>query len=183
MNCILYDQVREYQSGNHEIALEILGTFAPILKKYAHLLHTEDALEELQYHLLKALKTMDLSRLSSHSDGVMVRYVQNIVRNQYIHLSKAYKKDKGIVYEEDLNSYEAFQYLLKSSTASDYSRLIFSDIQNVLSEREYQVIVLLFHDDCTVTEAAKRIGRSRQAVNQIKNRALKKLKQQFVDTL
>lgn len=95
MNCILYDQVRAYQTGNNEIALEFLEIFAPLLKKYARLLHTEDALEELQYHLLDVLKTMDLLQLSSQSDGVMVRYVQNIVYNRYIFLSKSYRKNRA----------------------------------------------------------------------------------------
>lgn len=32
MDCILYDQVRAYQAGNNEIELELLETFAPLLK-------------------------------------------------------------------------------------------------------------------------------------------------------
>lgn len=181
MDCILYDQVRAYQAGNNEIALELLETFAPLLKKYARLLHTEDALEELQYHLLDALKTMNLSQLSAHSDGVMVSYVRNIVHNRYIFLSKSYRKINGTVSLEDLNPYDAFQYMMHSSSTNDYSLLFFSDVREILSDREYQVILLLFQYGYTVAEAAKLMGKSRQAVNQIKNRALKKLKQKFVD--
>lgn len=181
MNCILYDQVRAYQTGNNEIALEFLEIFASLLKKYARLLHTEDALEELQYHLLDVLKTMDLLQLSSQSDGVMVRYVQNIVYNRYIFLSKSYRKNRANISLEDLNPYDAFQYMMHTSSTNDYSLLFFSDVRKILSDREYQVIVLLFRYGFTVAEIAKRIGKSRQAVNQIKNRALKKLKQKLVD--
>ncbi len=71
--------------------------------------------------------------------------------------------------------------MMHTSTTNDYSLLFFSDVQKVLSAREYQVILLLFRDGYTVAETAKLIGRSRQAVNHIKNRTLKKLKQKFVD--
>ena len=181
MNCILYDQVSAYQSGKNEAALELLKTFTPLLKKYACLLHTEDALEELQYHLLEALKTVDLSRLSSHSDGVMVCYIRRLVHNRYIFLSRSYKKSRNTVSFEDLNLYDTFQYMERTSCNNDYSLLLFSDAQKLLSDREYQVILLIFQYGYTVAEIAKLVGISRQAVNHIKNRALKKMKQRFSD--
>lgn len=182
MNCTLYDQVKSYQAGNQESALEILQTFAPLLKKHAYWLHTEDAYEELQCSLLEAIKNMNLSRLSSVSQGVMVRYIQKTIRSQYIRISKRRNKISSEVMLDDLNTYDTLQYIQRCSNADDYSHLLFSDARQILTKTEYQVIWLLYHENYSAAQAARMLGKTRQAVNQVKKRGLEKLKRWLYDS-
>lgn len=177
MNCTLYDQVKSYQAGNQESALEILRSFAPLLKKYAYWLHTEDSYEELQCSLLRALKTMRLDRLSSVSQGVMVRYIQKTIRSQYIRMSKQRNKISSEIMLDDLNTRDTLQYIQRCSSADDYSHLLFSDARQILTSTEYRVIWLLYHENYSAAQTARMLGKTRQAVNQAKQRALRKLRQ------
>lgn len=181
MNCTLYDQVKSYQAGSQESALEILRSFAPLLKKHAYWLHTEDAYEELQCGLLEALKSLRLDRLSSVSQGDMVRYIQKIIRSQYIRLSKQRNKIGSEILLDDLNTRDTLQYIQRCSNADDYSHLLFSDARKILTSTEYRVIWLLYHENRSAAEAARALGKTRQAVNQVKQRALKKLRQRLYD--
>lgn len=51
MEYSLYDKIVESQHGCEESTLNLIKTFDPLLKKYARLLNTEDAYEELQCFL------------------------------------------------------------------------------------------------------------------------------------
>lgn len=149
--------------------------------KHAYWLHTEDAYEELQCGLLEALKSLRLDRLSSVSQGVMVRYIQKIIRSQYIRLSKQRNKIGSEILLDDLNTRDTLQYIQRCSNADDYSHLLFSDARKILTSTEYRVIWLLYHENRSAAEAARALGKTRQAVNQVKQRALKKLRQRLYD--
>ena len=179
MNCTIYTKVEDFQNGNGDAVYDILKSFYPLLKKYAYLLKAEDSFEELQLHVIDALKTMDLSRLSSHVDGVMVQYIRSIVHNQYTKLSQKNRKYRKTILLSGIDPYNTYTNLILANYIDDYSFLFLDEIRNVLTENEYMIILLLYQDMYTITEIARNTGKSRQAVNQTKLRAIKKLKKKY----
>lgn len=101
-------------------------------------------------------------------DKVIVGYIAKSIRNEYIRLSK--KKNKMILNESELNlnievAYDGFE--------SEFELL---DIFKILSEKEAYIIKLLYVYCLSVSEISAFMNISRHAVNQTKNRVLKKIK-------
>lgn len=69
-------------------------------------------------------------------------------------------------------------YYVEARTAKEDKRDILKELKvsNVLNKNEYQIIRLIYMEGYTSAEIARMANKSRQAVNQIKIRALKKIK-------
>ena len=79
----------------------------------------------------------------------------------------------------DLDDAELYYIEVKSSTYDTYSNLDFELLQKSLTKPEFTVIRMIYYIGYTVAETATYCGVSRQAVNQMRNRALKKLMRVF----
>lgn len=73
----------------------------------------------------------------------------------------------------DLNENELYYIESMSSTSDVYDDVELSFMENLLTKQELAVIKMLYFSGYTVTEIGNIYGTSRQAVNQMKNRALK----------
>ena len=71
----IYQGIVAYQSGDSTAAWTLVQKFTPLLKHYAFILHREDGFEDLQCYFLSLLKTLSLERLSSTSDGAIIKYI------------------------------------------------------------------------------------------------------------
>lgn len=175
----LYLKIIDYQKGNADVGLFFIQKFTPLLKHYAYLLNQEDGLDELQYQLLLVLKTKDFSQLRSHSDGAIVVYIKSTIYNQFIALSRKKHSLEKISYTEDLNGYDSALYERCSSSSDTYSALLSYDLQRILSPYENSVIYYHFVLNYNISEIAHHFKKSRQAVNQAKNSALRKLRKAY----
>lgn len=175
MNDTILSKILQVQAGDRDAMQELLKKFAPLLKKYAYLLKMEDAYEELQCNFLTALVNLDINRLISKSDGAIINYIQQSIYHSYIALSKAKRKDSKIVHTDDLQDLDPLQYDARFSTNDQHNALLLHDLQDMLTDTEYKVICGLYFERYTVSELAQILGKTRQAVNQAKKRALIKL--------
>ena len=64
----------------------------------------------------------------------------------------------------------------QNAICDDYGGLLLSEAKMVLTKKEYEIIKKHIIDDVPVEQLAQKMGTSRQAVNQSKNRALNKLR-------
>ena len=71
----IYQGIVAYQSGDSTAAWTLVQKFTPLLKHYAFILHREDGFEDLQCYFLSLLITLSLERLSSTSDGAIIKYI------------------------------------------------------------------------------------------------------------
>ena len=71
----IYQGIVAYQSGDSTAAWTLVQKFTPLLKHYAFILHREDGFEDLQCYFLSLLKTLSLERLSSTSDGAIIKHI------------------------------------------------------------------------------------------------------------
>ena len=125
LNAHLHFTMRQkIKHGDQEQMLFLLDTFEPLLKKYARLLHSEDAFEKLQCFLLSFAKEMPLEKLDAHTNGVVVKYISKAVYHQYIAISKERKKQPRTVYIEEQKDYDLLQYDAVFGESDTYSGLL-----------------------------------------------------------
>ena len=172
MNNRILKKVVSYRKGNNESLLEIIEVFNPLLSKYSRLLDGEDTRQDLIIHLISVISKINLHNKELCKDKVIVSYIAKSIRNEYIKLSK--KKNKIILNESELNldievAYDGFE--------SEFELL---DIFKILSEKEAYIMKLLYVYCLSVSEISAFMNISRQAVNQTKNRALKKIKNLYL---
>lgn len=159
-----------------EAALQLLEMFDKLLKKYARLLGTEDAYEELRLFFFELLDRLKCKNLCGNSDGYAVSYISKSVKNQYIALSKARNSRK----EDTFSDMSEEQMVYVEQIAATDDRVDISSYfpsGNKLSEREKLILQQFFVDDYSIEEIAQRLNISRQAVNQAKKRALNKIRE------
>ena len=172
MENIISKKVVRYRKGNNESLLEIIEVFDPLLSKYSRLLDGEDTRQELIIHLISVISKINLHNKELCKDKVIVSYIAKSIKNEYIRLSK--KKSKIILYESELNldievAYDGFE--------SEFELL---DIFKILSEKEAYIMKLLYVYCLSVSEISAFMNISRQAVNQAKNRSLRKIKKIYI---
>lgn len=167
------------QLPDESAALQLLGIFEKLLKKYARLLGTEDAYEELRLFFFELLDQLKEKGIRADSDGYIVNYISKSVRHQYITLSKARNTRKEHLFS-DISEEQMFfiEQLAASDDNDDISA--FFPTNSKLSEREQTILRLFFVDDYSIEEIAQQLGVSRQAVNQAKNRALGKIRKAYL---
>lgn len=174
----LYSIIESYQNGNAEAVLEILQKFDPLIKHYSNKFDhdREDVYADLRLELICMLKRIKLSDLSCFSDGVIVQYIQRTIKNKYIAISKKNAAQRCCTAIDDLNDYEKAHYERKSSTNDVYSSILLSDLYRSLNQNEILILNELYVKGRSVSEIGQILGKSRQAINQTKNHALEKLR-------
>ena len=165
----LATEIKIAQKQRGEALLPIIQKFLPLLKKYAFKLNYEDAFSDLQLFLISLIVKIDTEQFST--EGQLVSYIHISLKNEYIHISKKKNQEGKIIlfaefYEEDK----------KCDKTND---MMFKELKLYLSQSEYDVIFNHYYLGTSISQIAKEKRISRQAVNQIKNRALKKLRAIF----
>lgn len=176
---MLYDQIALAQNGDKPIMLALIEQFNPLITKYAKLLNTEDAFEDMRLVFIELIMELKLDKLRSHSDGVLVAYISKTIRTKYIAKNKRKELEEDTVHWDDLD--EFFQRKFEPSTSlftteDDFARTI---PPGLLNEKELEIITMVYLYGYSAAEIARTKGITRQAVNQIKLRALCKLKRQI----
>lgn len=171
MKSSMYTQLLEIRKGNEEIVEDIIGIFNPLLNKYSKLLDGEDTRQDLILYLLKIINKIPID--SFNDDRAIFSYISKAIRNEYIKLSK--KLDRKNINEVELNleieiGHENFD-----------SEMEIIDLFKILTERESYIIKLIYVYYLSVSEVAQFLKISRQSVNKTKNRALKKLKEVYLE--
>ena len=176
---VLYSKIELAQNGNEPAILELIQQFSPLLKKYSHLLQTEDALNDLTVDFIELIKRINLESLRSHSDGVLVTYIRNTMHSKYIFYIRKEKIEKQVLHFESIDNC-AQQIINPSISFTQLDEdLIFLIPDGLLTENENYVIRMLYKYGYSAAEIARDYKISRQAVNQMKLRAIEKLRYCF----
>ena len=72
---MLRDIIEQVQNNDNKAMLELIGRFKPIILKYAKRLGSEDAYEDVILYFIELAKTMELNRLASTNDEMIVSYI------------------------------------------------------------------------------------------------------------
>lgn len=178
---MLYQFIQEAQAGNQKAMLYLLEKFDPLLRKYSRRLRAEDSYQTMQLKFLELIQQINLNCLRNHLDAVITRYISTTLHHAYIQLSKANERIENHEYRfTDMS--EEQRYHLQNSCASidSYQELLRTDLTNILSKQEFQILLLIYIDGYSAADIARHFHTTRQNINQIKLRALRKLRNSFL---
>lgn len=139
-------------------------------------MNKEDAYEDLQVYFLSLIKNLPLERLASLEDSAIIKYIAASIRHEYIARSKRKEKERTVAYIDELNLFAREDFNKRNSRQDQYNHLLLQDMKKLLTEHEYNVLFALYFEQRSVSEIAAQTHRSRQAINQVKNNALHKLR-------
>ena len=159
--------------------LTLINQFQPALYGYAKRAGYEDAQEDLTADFIEIVRDLNMSRLSSLDDGILVRYLTTCLRNKSRRRCGEYLKKIG--HEQLLcDCSEAQQWYLETSNTvpPPEKELAFEEIvsDQRLTPLQRAILAALYQDGLSVSEFSQKAGVSRQSINQAKNRALKTLR-------
>ncbi len=164
------------QQGDEKAMLELINRFQPLLKKYAKKLGYEDAYEDFLLFFIELVKTIDLKKLNTLKDQTVAAYIKVSVTHFYG------KKIRRILEEEHEIAFseltEEQRYYVEAKTAKQDEQNIFMElgVDKFLNPNEKSILYLVYARGYTTAEIARKYHKSRQTVNQLKIRTLKKLR-------
>jgi RNA polymerase sigma factor (sigma-70 family) len=121
--------------------------------------------------------------MCSRDDRSLISYIIKTIYDSYIKRSMHLKKLHNIVSYSDLSNSELNYVEAVSATTDTYFINELFALNKVMTKPEVTVIKMLYLQGFTVKEIASNLGITRQAVNQMKKRALKKLRILYADKL
>ena len=170
----LLNKIIEAQNDHEEKLTVLIEDFTPLLKKYASRMNYEDAFADVRLEFIEIILGIDPKRFVSYKEAQMLSYIKISVRNAYIKLSKnkCERESHSFLVDEVRDE-------LEKSQNDNYENIFLYDIKKYLSDSEFDVIYKHFFCGITINDIALLRGVSRQAVNQIKTRAINKLSKVF----
>lgn len=165
---------------NEDAALQLLGMFEMLLKKYARYLGTEDAYEELRLFFFELLEKLRRKNICTDNDGYIISYISKSVKNQYIALSKKQQSRTEDSFS-DISEAQMNWIDLIAATDDETDISAYFPISNELTEHEKIILNLFFVYGYSISEIAQKFNVSRQATNQAKNHALEKIRKSLLD--
>lgn len=177
MNYSFEDMVMEAQKRNKDTIMELVRMFQPLLKKFASYLNYDDAYDDLQLGFIEMILSISIPRMKSTDDAFFLSYIKKSVYCNYVKLSKSKNEynANNIIMSQLTTAQIEMNVEPKTAITDQYLVMEAESLKNILTSVERQVIYQLFYLNNHVGEVAACMKISRQAVNQTKNRALKKL--------
>lgn len=175
----IYKLILHAQQGDETSLLQLLDIFSPLITNLSFRLSEktktdrEDIQADLQLYFIILIKRIKLNYLESTEDGVLTAYIVKSMR-RIKHTKFDYSNE--VVRFEDLSPAEVRKIEFKYSLSDSHDNLLLDDLREILTPKEYRIIKETFFNGRSITEIAHDTGTTRQAVNQIKLRALRKLK-------
>lgn len=175
---MLFEKVLLAQSGNKDAMQELINQFKPLIKRYSRGLYIEDSYNELVLSFIEVIHTIPVKSLNSRTDGIIVKYISTSMRHSYIALiRKNAKSIRPTISWEEMTESQHNQ--IHSSHEPNIQHI---NLQNILAscstltKKEKEILRLVYFNGYTSAEIARHLSTSKQNVNQIKKRALVKLR-------
>lgn len=173
----LEDLIKKAKNYDDIAMIEIIDMFQPVVRKYSRMMnHDEDIASELVLALIELVHNIRLDKLDAPNDYVLISYIGRSLYHKYIYVSQ---KRCAVVnceasYEDDAELERASYDPTIPKFSNDIEMMDF--LRRELTNKEWFCVQLIVLQGHTATEVSEKLGITKQAVNQCKNRALKKLR-------
>jgi len=164
------------QKGDKSALLALIDKFNSLLKWYAFKLRYDDAYHDLLTDYIYVIKSINIGNMRNRNEGTYVSYLRESIYHCYTKRQSALHKQIRLVNYSSLKKEEQYMIDIKTATTDVYKMFDISDFKDILSEEEFTLIYLIYVEGLSASEIAHQKGITRQAVNQKKQKALKKLK-------
>lgn len=169
METSIYDTALLAKKGDPIALSSLIQIFKPLIYKYGRHIDGEDTEQDLTLLLWQLLYKLPLQNDDLHENKMIFSYIAKSLERQYFKLSK--RRSRMIEAEIDLPSNFTI------ADPHDFTRrLCLNDLIRRLNPSEYRILVWIYCFGYSVKEIAAVLHISRQAVNQMKIRALRKLR-------
>lgn len=171
-NITLKNLIERFQKQDMSVFNSIYGAFKGLILLYANRIDEDDTVQELTMFLIELLYTVDLDVFNSDDSDGLKRYIAVALRNKYINLYKLNKKYRNVydvLYGKEMSVFDDVE-----------SKLYIDEAMQYLSEKQRLIILYKYIYNYSDIEIALMLDISRQAVNRLKNRALKALRKAYV---
>lgn len=165
---------------NEQALLELIHKFENLLKKYAYMLQVDDAYEDLRLFFIELLYCMSKKEDVLENDARAVSYIKTSVEHRFYHMLKLNKKNKlNEINFSDFSDEQLFLIEQENSCSIQDSISDYFPLKVELTQLERKIITEIYTYNRPVSEIAGLMNISRQAVNQTKIRALKKIRKYY----
>jgi RNA polymerase sigma factor (sigma-70 family) len=173
----LLDLIISAKGGDENAMLKILDMFKPIIGKYTRMMnYDEDFKSEIITKLISFVKLdFNPDKLREANDFVILKYIENVIYHEYILLSKKNNRKTNAEITYDQDTLVDLSDSIESLIDTLHNSLLLYDIERTLTEREFLCVNLIVLQRYTAEQVAAKLGVTKQAVNQCKNRAIEKL--------
>ena len=179
MLCVL---ARNAKYGDRDAALKMIQQFQPLLQKYSRKLGYVDAYNDLILFFIELISKIPEHLIIESKEGKLVKYITISLKNQYCYLLK---QKIFLSCEINLSQLSDEQRHCLESSLSTVDQIdnesILHTFKNLLSPNELRIIILIYYWGFSSAEIARHDKITRQAVNQLKHRALAKIKKAFLN--
>ncbi len=169
-NGCLITLIKKFREKDMSVFPVIFAEFEGLIYHYSLKCQAEDTFEELTVFLLELLYKVDISRFQKLTGEGLKRYIAVSLRNKYLAFSKA---------DTVLKKNNQFLDEFVSVEPDFLEEFIFREGLEKLTPKQREIIVFKYLHNYTNNEIAKILNISRQAVNQIKNRAVETLREYY----
>ncbi|PWE85254.1 hypothetical protein LG34_17060 [Eubacterium ramulus] len=173
---MLYKIVVDAKNGDQDAKMKLINKFMPVIRKCSRKLYSEDAENEMILFILELIPKIPDNLLRPENDGKIVNYISISVKNHYSYCIRKKMQEKDKIPFSDLSEEQLHLLENELSTNDEMNKLIQDDLDISLSEKEYKVIVMFYFEQYSIAEIAEEFNVSRQAVNQMRCRAINKLR-------
>ena len=180
---MISDLIVQSKAGDTDATMTLINKFNPLLKKYEYKLFYEDAYNDLLVDFIELIHTIKLDHMRNRDEGSLISYISKTIYDSYIKRSMYLKKNHNLVFYSDLSDRKSEYVEAESATTDTYFTKELFDLNKVMTKSEIAITKMLYMQGYTVKEVASDLGITRQAVNQMKKRILKKLKNLYSDKL
>ena len=179
---MLLEELNHAQSGDDQAMLNLISKFLPLIKKYGRRLGYEDAANDLIADFIEFISEWNLNNFHQSSDGAAVKYIAQSLYHIYLERLKfQIEIEPKCISMEELTPGQLNVLSAKTATWDKYTlSAVIPD--GLLTPREFFILSEIYEKGTPVASLAKSLRVSRQNVNQIKKKAVAKLKRQFMET-
>lgn len=170
MTAILYDLIERSKDNNAEALMEIINRFQPLLKKLSRGLKYEYAETDLTISLIEIIRNINMDKLKSKNDQVIVSLLCKSLNNKRIDLFRKHVLNHKEEYELDPGITQDKAY------EDNETRLMLRVTLDSLTYIQKYILISKYYKGYSEAKIAEQLNISRQAVNRAKNRALAKLR-------
>lgn len=169
-------KIQKITEGDWDAVVELIERFQPLLRKYAYLLNYKDAYEDMQVDFIEFLLKLNPAIFHPPSDGIITEYIRVAVMNMYRARVKNVISHKSEIPISQMEEQQQALVSMQYSTIDNESVLLAYGLHMFLGKDEYEIIRLYYVMQYTDAEIARMRKKTRQAVQQKRKKALKKIK-------
>lgn len=173
---MLYEIICRAQNGDKEAMQELVDRFTPLMRKRANKLGYEDAYEDIRLFFIELIYSMRLEKIRLKEDGGITSYINVSINNFYNKETAKSDKWKKEIVVSALSAEQEYYMEKKLSKEDKINIFMELNMEEKLTPNEYKIIYLIYIEGYSVAEIARDTNKTRQAVNQLKKRILKKIK-------